>query len=210
MDEVKTPGASIEPHPVSRGQHLKRVSLLIHSKKYPNQDYIGYALLHEFDPKRLSFFSSQKFPVDDELVIDVDYFGQKAHFKVLVTGIHEQISSGRVMNAIPSEDNPSTVRKFYRSYGSVSGLEGLLPGMTDANSSTAATGAPALAAVPEADGSTPTPAPAANADGTAPAAEGAPSGPSLVAAPDAPSDSADMKAKLDALSAPAADEKQAA
>ncbi|MBS1958674.1 MAG: hypothetical protein JST80_04300 [Bdellovibrionales bacterium] len=143
--------------------------MLIHSKKYPNQDFIGYALLHELDPKRLSFFSSQKFPVDDELTVDVDYFGQKARFKILVTGIHEQISSGRVMNSIPSEDNPSTIRKFYRSYGSVSGLEGLLPGMTGTAAADAQT-----------------------------------------AAPDAPSDSADMKAKLDALSIPAAEEKQAA
>jgi len=183
MDEVKTPGIDNQSHPVARGQHLKRVSLLIHSKTYPNQDFIGYALLHEFDRKRLSFFTAQKFPVDDELTFDVDYFGQKAHFKLLVTGIHEQISSGRIMNVVPNDENPFHVRKFYRTYGSVSGLEGLLPGMTDPS----ANDQPAQIAV-------------------APAADG----PTLVAAPDAPTDSADMKAKLDALSVPASDEKQAA
>lgn len=210
MDADQTTGISSEAHPIGRNQHLKRVSLLIQSKKYPGQTFVGYALLHEFNPKRLSFFSAQKFPVDDELEVEVDYFGTRAQLKGLMASIHEQISSGRVMNAVPDAENPFPVRKFYRCYAVITALKGLLPGMAAPEGE--APGASA-SADPVADVAAIQPGAAVEA---APAAEGEPvvanAGDSLVSPSDKPADSDDIRAKLAAISGggDVADEKQAA
>lgn len=194
---------------------MKRVSLLIQSKKYPGQTFVGYALLHEFNPQRLSFFTAQKFPVDEELEIEVDFFGSKGVMKVRMANLHEQISSGRVMNAIPNEANPFPVRKFYRCYAVINALQGVLPGMTAADGASA----PATSAAGPVEAETAAPAPAAALDAAADAPkEGEPAvanaGDSLISASDKPSDSDDIRAKLAAISGGAGSdsdgEKQAA
>lgn len=219
MDVVQAPGTSNRPHPIGRDTHLKRVSLLIQSKKYQGQVFVGYALLHEFNPKRLSFFTSQKFPIDEILEVDVDFFGAKAHMKVRMANIHEQISSGRVMNAVPNEENPFPVRKFYRCYAVITSMLGNLPNTVQMDAPPGAAGEAGPQAVEGQAASPDAPAAAAGQDAGAPAAAAADAEPavanagdSLVSPSDRPADADDIAAKLAALSAatPTADTAPAA
>jgi hypothetical protein len=223
MDVEKTPGTNTSPHPTREGYRLKRVSLVISSRKHPGQTFVGYALLHEFDPRRMSFFTAHKFPVDDEIEIQTDFFGSRAVAKAIMTNIHEQISSGRVMNAVPDESNPFPVRKFYRCFAEIRSLHGALPGMHSVSSETSpgeplskptessvdpaggtSMGAPKLSAVPDAAPSAvnETPTAGSGAPSAAPPMEAEPSKESMVEATVKPKDSDDIKAKLAALSDP--------
>jgi len=103
------------------GAHLKRVSISIQYKNKPENVVIGYALSHEILPGQLSFFAAQKFPVDEELIISFMQNGEKKSYVVMMKHMHEQISSGRIMNSLPNEENPFPARKFYRCYSSVMG-----------------------------------------------------------------------------------------
>jgi hypothetical protein len=204
MDVDKATGSSSEAHPIGRNQHLKRVSLLIQSKKYPGQTFVGYALLHEFNPERLSFFTAQKFPVDEELEVQVDFFGSKGHLKVRMANLHEQISSGRVMNAIPNEGNPFPVRKFYRCYAVINSLQGTLPGTASNEMPAPAASAPAEAApapaMPEIVAVASSEAVPAEAAAVAAEPAAGKSGDSMITSSGKPADSEDMRAKLAALS----------
>lgn len=80
----------------------------------------GYALTHDIQSEQVSFFTAQKFPVDEELIITYNLNGNEMQsMNVVLRQMHEQISSGRVMNALPTEENPFPARKFYRCYTSV-------------------------------------------------------------------------------------------
>ncbi len=79
----------------------------------------GYALSHEILPDHLSFFAAQKFPVDEELIVYFSENGEEKNMNVILRNMHEQISSGRVMTAVPSEEDPFPARKFYRCYTTV-------------------------------------------------------------------------------------------
>ena len=103
------------------GAHLKRVSVTIQFKNHPENTVNGYALSHEILPNQVSFFAAQKFPVDEELNVFYTVNGEKKSLTVTMKSMHEQISSGRIMNGIPSEENPFPARKFYRCYTSVVG-----------------------------------------------------------------------------------------
>ena len=116
---MKTSGENNSKKSLFGGSHLKRVSISIQSKNDPENVVIGYALSHEILSNQVSFFAAQKFPVEEELIITYYLNGEKKSLTVMMKHMHEQISSGRIMNAVPSEDNPFPARKFYRCYSSV-------------------------------------------------------------------------------------------
>ena len=102
--------------------HLKRLSVIIQYKNRPETPTVaGYALSHEILDSQVSFFAAQKFPVDEELNVFYTINGEKHSLTVTMKSMHEQISSGRIMNALPTDANPFPARKFYRCYTSVVG-----------------------------------------------------------------------------------------
>jgi hypothetical protein len=214
MELENTSGTGTNETPRMEGTRLKRVSLVIKNKKYPGHSFVGYSLLHEFHPKRLSFFTDHKFPVDDILEVEVDFFGTKAKLRVLMVSVHEHISSSRVMTSIPTEANPCPIRKFYRCYAAVQSLEGILPGMAgDANGgsiNSAAASTPAAETTVAADGPVVAEASAPVSDNVTPITNNEPkhTSASLGAEPGSPEDgnrppkdSDDVRSKLAALSA---------
>lgn len=120
---MNTSGTSSATKLIFGGPKLKRVSVTIQYKNNPENVVSGYALSHEILPEQVSFFAAQKFPVDEELTVTYQLRGEKKSYDVRMTNIHEQISSGRIMTAVPTEDNPFPARKFYRCYTSVIGAD---------------------------------------------------------------------------------------
>ncbi len=116
---MNTSGANNKGNPILGGSHLKRVPITIQYKNKPEMKVPGYALSHEILPDHLSFFAAQKFPVDEELVVFFSENGEEKNMNVILRNMHEQISSGRVMTAVPSEEDPFPARKFYRCYTTV-------------------------------------------------------------------------------------------
>lgn len=116
---MNTPGSNDITKDFFEGFHLKRIPITIQSKKNPDHIVAGYALSHEILAKQISFFAPQKFPVDEELTVSFDRNGEKQSSIVTMKHMHEQISSGRIMNALPTEGNPFPARKFYRCYSFV-------------------------------------------------------------------------------------------
>lgn len=95
---------------------MKRVPITIQHKKNPEIKVSGYALAHEILDEQVSFFATQKFPVDEELIVCYSDNGKEQCLNVVLRNMHEQISSGRVMISVPSESDPFPARKFYRCY----------------------------------------------------------------------------------------------
>lgn len=125
------------------GNRLKRVPITIQYKNKPEVAVTGYALTHEILPEQISFFAAQKFPVDEELVVTYTMnSGETESMNVVLRNMHEQISSGRVMNALPSDENPFPARKFYRCYSMVL-KTGELSGTVENNEAAAPAGEPA-------------------------------------------------------------------
>jgi hypothetical protein len=120
------------------GYKLKRVSITIQYKNNPENVVSGYALTHEILANQISFFAAQKFPVDEELTVFYQLKGEKKSLDVRMKHMHEQISSGRVMNALPTEENPFPARKFYRCYTSAVSAEGLTKTTTETTTQNAA------------------------------------------------------------------------
>ncbi len=116
---MNTSGANNRGNPILGGSHLKRVPITIQHKNKPDMRVSGYALSHEILPDHLSFFATQKFQVDEELVVFFNENGAEQSMNVILRNMHEQISSGRVMIAVPSEEDPFPTRKFYRCYTTV-------------------------------------------------------------------------------------------
>ena len=81
--------------------------------------------MNELSEKMFSFFCTEKFSIDEELEIQVRFSGHDLTYRVTMSHLHEQISSGRIMNALPSEDNPFPARKFYRCFSKVLELKGM-------------------------------------------------------------------------------------
>lgn len=137
------------------GCRLKRVPITIQFKKNPENMATGYALSHEILPNQVSFFATQKFPVDEELTIFFSLNGEKQSLTVTMKSMNEQISTGRIMNTLPSEAVPCPTRKFYRCYSAVMGAAAAhQPATTEAAPAItnvfAAAEDPATAAIPEA------------------------------------------------------------
>lgn len=95
---------------------MKRLSISIHSEKHPELVYLAYALAHEITDAGINFFSTVKFRQDEELEIRVDQDGEVTRYHVVMGHLHEQISSGRIMNAIPDAEHPFPARTFYRCF----------------------------------------------------------------------------------------------
>lgn len=178
---------------------------------------MGYSLLHEFHPKRLAFFTDHKFPVDEVLEVEVNYFGTISKLRVLMVNVHEHISSSRVMTQLPSESEPCPIRKFYRCYADVQALEGVLPGVNTSTDAGPISMASAAVETPAPEASQPVEAAPAVAEGAAPAAtpsesgDPAPTKESMVETRNVPKDSDAIRSQLAALSAldtPASDSQE--
>lgn len=85
----------------------------------------GYALINELNEKLFSFFCTEKFPIDEELEIEMKFSGHALTYKVVMTHLHEQISSGRIMTGLPTAENPFPARKYYRCFSNVLELKGM-------------------------------------------------------------------------------------
>lgn len=121
---MNSPGTDNKTTLIFEGPQLKRVSVTIQYKNHPENLVSGYALSHEILPGQVSFFAAQKFPVDEELTVFYQLKGEKKSVDVRMKHMHEQISSGRIMNALPTEQNPFPARKFYRCYTTALTAEG--------------------------------------------------------------------------------------
>jgi hypothetical protein len=98
---------------------LKRLAVSIIRKHHPEEVLSGYALVTELNEKLLSFFSTQKFKIDETLIVKMYVDTNEMEFLLRMSHLHEQISSGRIMNAIPTNENPFPARKFYRCFAKV-------------------------------------------------------------------------------------------
>lgn len=110
---------------------MKRVALKISTKLKPDRTFNGYALVNELSGNLFTFFCTEKFALDEELEVQLHFGGHDLTYRILMSHLHEQISSGRIMNALPSEQNPFPARKFYRCFAKVlelQGMDGVVPG----------------------------------------------------------------------------------
>lgn len=110
---------SIKSIGLLKGAHLKRIKVFIQTKKNPEKIISGHALTHEVLPNQISFFANQKFAIDEELTVTFDLRGERQTRKVIMKSLHEQISSGKIMNMLPSEANLFPTQKYYRCYTQV-------------------------------------------------------------------------------------------
>ncbi|MBU6154014.1 MAG: hypothetical protein KGP28_06905 [Bdellovibrionales bacterium] len=118
-------GASSIAHLFTGDRRLKRVAVKIKAPKLGDREHPGYALLNELSENMFSFFCTEKFSIDEELEIQVKFSGHDLTYRVTMSHLHEEISSGRIMNALPSENNPFPARKFYRCFSKVLELKGM-------------------------------------------------------------------------------------
>jgi hypothetical protein len=125
MRQVITTGSSSIAHLFMGDSRLKRVALKIRVTKTPDRESTGYALINELNEKMFSFFCTEKFPIDEELEIEMKFSGHALTYKVVMTHLHEQISSGRIMTGLPTEENPFPARKYYRCFSNVLELKGM-------------------------------------------------------------------------------------
>jgi hypothetical protein len=123
-------------------RRLKRVALKITSKLRPNCTYSGYALVNELNEQMFSFFSTEKFGLDEELEVHMLFGGHELTYRIHMSHLHEQISSGRIMNALPTPEHPFPARKFYRCFAKVLELNGLDGMMEPSENVTPITAAP--------------------------------------------------------------------
>ncbi len=119
MRQIIATGASSIAHLFMGDSRLKRVSLKIRAPKRGDRGFSGYALVNELSEKIFSFFCTEKFTIDEELEIEMRFSGHELTYRVNVSHLHEQISSGRIMNEVPTEENPFPARKFYRCFSNV-------------------------------------------------------------------------------------------
>ena len=98
---------------------MKRIGLSIKSLKHPELHFLGSALTTEIRNDRMHFYSSHKFRSDEELEILCELNGEKAKYQVVINNIHEQISSGKIMATIPTEERPFPSLTFYRCFARV-------------------------------------------------------------------------------------------
>ena len=125
MRTVTTTGSSSIAHLFMGDRRLKRVALKITSKLNPNRLIHGYALVNELAGKMFTFFCTEKFALDEELQVQLHFGGHDLTYRILMSHLHEQISSGRIMNSLPTEENPFPARKFYRCFAKVLELQGM-------------------------------------------------------------------------------------
>ncbi len=125
MRTVTTSGSSSIAHLFMGDRRLKRVSLKISTSTKPDRIFNGYALVNELNGPMFTFFCTEKFPLDEELEVKLHFGGHDLTYRIHMSHLHEQISSGRIMNALPTEENPFPARKFYRCFAKVLELQGM-------------------------------------------------------------------------------------
>jgi hypothetical protein len=106
-------------HLLKGDSRLKRIVIGIRMKKNPELQFSGYALVNELGSPMFSFFCTEKFPIDEELIVNLTVSGTDLEYVIAMSHLHEQISSGRIMNAVPTEEEPFPVRKFYRCFAKI-------------------------------------------------------------------------------------------
>jgi hypothetical protein len=111
---------------LSKGdKRLKRVEVSITTRTRPETKLRGYALVSELNDSMLTFFSTQKFKIDEILIAKMVVDSQELEFQLRMSHMNEQISSGRIMTAIPDEDHPFPALKFYRCFAKIIELKRL-------------------------------------------------------------------------------------
>ena len=100
-------------------RRLKRITLTIRNKKFPNQVAYGQAVVQDIGRELFYFFTTQKFLLEEDLEVSCEHYGEKYVFILNLHHIHEEISSGRIMNAIPEEGKPFPAIVFYRCFAKV-------------------------------------------------------------------------------------------
>ena len=125
MRQAIATGATSIAHLFMGDSRLKRVAVKIKAPKLGDREFTGHALVNELNEKMFSFFCTEKFSIDEELEVQVRFSGHDLTYRVTMSHLHEQISSGRIMNALPSEENPFPARKFYRCFSKVLELKGM-------------------------------------------------------------------------------------
>ena len=98
---------------------MKRVAVSIKSAKHPEVPILAYSLIPELGAKQVGFFSTQKFAVDEKLELTTQVRGETIVYEVIMFTTNERISSGRVMNALPTEEKPFSACTFYKCYAKV-------------------------------------------------------------------------------------------
>ena len=121
LDSTSSTGTSA---PLYKGDsRLKRVPLSIRSKKDPHTVLTGYAIMTELNNEIFSFFSTQKFLIDEVLNIQLNVGVDALEFQLSLSHLHEQISSGRIMTAIPNDSDPFPALKFFRCFANIIGVK---------------------------------------------------------------------------------------
>ena len=98
---------------------MKRVSVQIQITKDPETLLHGSALYQDLGEKRIAFFMTQKLPDEETVRITYTLHGNEIVYEAVTTQIQEQISSGRVMTSMPTEENPFPAVKFFRYFANV-------------------------------------------------------------------------------------------
>lgn len=177
MSQINSTGTSISINDLAHGdKRLKRVALNIKRSIDPERAFPGYALVNELNEKMFYFFCTDKFKIDEELMVYFNVAGQDLELQVVVSSLHEQISSGRIMTSVPSAENPFPARKFYRCFAKVlahnmHSREDLDSQMDELDALVSADGEPSLEATGTGEEATPQAEPTEVA-AAAPAAEG--------------------------------------
>jgi len=136
MRQAIATGATSIAHLFMGDSRLKRVAVKIIAPKLGDREFTGHALVNELSEKMFSFFCTEKFSIDEEHEIQMRFSGHDLTYRVTMSHLHEQISSGRIMNALPSEENPFPARKFYRCFSKVLELKGMENTENTSNSET--------------------------------------------------------------------------
>jgi hypothetical protein len=151
MRQLIATGSSSIAHLFMGDSRLKRVALKIRAPKRGGLEYAGYALVNELNEKVFSFFCTDKFTIDEELEIEMNFSGNNLTYKVHMSHLHEQISSGRIMTDVPTDANPFPARKFYRCFANVLELKGMEKGLSEESATASVTPITDSASAPQTD-----------------------------------------------------------
>lgn len=119
MSSGKTAQTAPATHLLKGEFFLKRIVAQVRLKKDPSQTFLGYVLIKELGHSLFTFFCTEKFAIDEPLLVNFVLQGKEQEYEVTMSHMNEQISSGRIMRAVPTEADPFPLRKFYRCYAKI-------------------------------------------------------------------------------------------
>jgi hypothetical protein len=97
-------------------RRMKRLSLVIETSNPPDTT-AGYIVYNEIGQENLAFFANHSFQPDTALTLTYEPTpGDEQKIQVQITHVHEQLAPGRIMQTLPTEENPFPSRKFYRCF----------------------------------------------------------------------------------------------